>query len=131
MGDAVTAQRKDLADAAVAAGFTPIGLSRFVLMADPAQGPKWTFRVLVPIAQQPTADDLAGGPVKIVELPATRVAYTFHVGPAASMGDSFGRLTGWMKAQNLEIGGPPTVIASGPPPAADAPFIAEIQLPVK
>ncbi len=115
------------------AGFSPVGTVHVAVVSPlppPAPG-DMAFQVRLPILEQPAEEDLkAGGPLTIVKLDTTKVAYTYSKGPMADTGNTFARLFEWAVANKLQIAGAPFLIIYqyNPDPMQQ---VVELQVPVK
>jgi len=96
-----------------------------------AQLVKW--EAWLPLAEQPSADDLANeGPVPIKRVPETTVAFTYHVGDPAFIGDTFAALANWAGAQGLTLSGRARVVVNMTPTDGEAEhFVRECQLEIQ
>jgi hypothetical protein len=86
----------------------------------------------LPLADQPSADDLANeGPVPIKRVPETTVAFTYHAGDPAFIGDTFAALANWAGAQGLTLSGRARVVVNMTPTDGEVEhFIRECQLEI-
>ncbi len=131
--DEFPAALQKLMDDTTKAGLTPLGPGQIVIagIMPPDPAGKITLEVQLPVIEQGTDKDLKGDAgVKLVKLPPTLVAYTFHKGGLLDLQTTFMRLFQWAQASGKEVSGAPTVIMYKPP-TEDGSMVAELQLPVK
>ena len=124
---------QELGTMATDAGFSPVGTLHVAVVGPLPPPPPGdiTLQVRLPILEQPTEEDLKpGGPLTIVKLEATKVAYTYHRGPISDAETSFMRLFQWAAGQQLETTGAPSLIVYqyNPDPMRQ---VVELQVPVK
>ena len=125
---------QELWPACVDNGYHPIGPA--IVTADlnnpPAAAQEINWEAWVPIADQPTEEDLADDAVVLVKLiPPRPVAYTYHIGALDDMQGTFMGLATWAMSQGLDIVGRGLATLFRFPRADDLNLVVECQLELR
>jgi len=107
----------------------PIGAPFGIYYDDPLKViPESTrYEVCVPVLQDTKGEKT----FKVKQLPAMEVAYTMHIGPYEKVGETYGKLSGWIEKNSYTIVGPAREIYVSNPSVPPDSLRTEIQFPVR